>query len=210
MRGIDMVNDAINKKVNFRTSAFGMFTVVIGMGLLACAPRGYVVHTRPATATPVPSTTVYFYPVRGQSREQQDRDRYECYLWAVKQTGFDPGQTQLAPHQRVEVRPEAPPGSDMAAGAVGGAIVGSMMSSHHDSGFGLVFGALTGAMLGAASDQERERQAAQVQRHYDAKEAQRYSRTERQARDYQRHYGVPGRAWIFSTVRMVQLGANYH
>jgi outer membrane lipoprotein SlyB len=104
----------------------------------------------------------------------------------VKQTGFDPGQAQLAPHQRVQVTPTAPPGSDTAAGAVTGAVVGSMLSSRHDSGFGMVFGAITGAMLGAASDEERQRQAAQLQQQYDAKEAQRYAQLEKQSRDYQR------------------------
>jgi hypothetical protein len=38
---------------------------------------------------------LYVYPSRGQSQEQQDRDRYECHNWAVSQTGFDP--TRSAP-----------------------------------------------------------------------------------------------------------------
>jgi hypothetical protein len=38
---------------------------------------------------PLPAR-VYFYPKKGQSPEQQDRDRYECYNWAKQQTGFDP------------------------------------------------------------------------------------------------------------------------
>jgi len=33
---------------------------------------------------------VFVYPNRGQSTEQTSKDRYECYLWAVDQTGFDP------------------------------------------------------------------------------------------------------------------------
>jgi hypothetical protein len=161
-------------------------TMIFSLIFLGCAPGGYMVQSRPVANPPMPTTTVYFYPARGQSEAQQDRDRYECYLWAVKQSGFDPGQSQLAPHQRIEVTPAAPPGADTAAGAVGGAIVGSMMSPRNDRGFGLVFGAITGAMLGAASDEARQQQAAQAQRHYDAKEAQRYARLERQARDYQR------------------------
>ena len=32
------------------------------------------------------------YPKQGQSAEQEKRDKYECYLWAVKETGFDPSQ----------------------------------------------------------------------------------------------------------------------
>jgi len=160
--------------------------VLAGIFLQACAPQGYTVRQQPVASTQVPTTTVYFYPTKGQSEQQQERDRYECYLWAVKQTGFDPGQAQLAPHQRIEVTPVAPPGTDTAAGAVGGAIVGSMMAPRHDSGFGLVFGAITGAMLGAASDQARQEQAAQAQRYYDAKEAQKYAVIDKQARDYRR------------------------
>jgi len=32
----------------------------------------------------------YIYPSQGQSQEQQNRDRFECYNWAVQQSGFDP------------------------------------------------------------------------------------------------------------------------
>ena len=166
-----------------------LFVISIVMGsmllLQGCAPRGVIVESQPAEQPVVPTTTIYFYPTRGQSQEQQDRDRYECYRWAVKQTGFDPGQAQLAPHQRVQVTPAAPPGSDVAAGAMTGAVIGSM-ASRHDSGFGLVFGALYGAMVGAAVEQDRERQAAAIQQHYDAKDAQKYARLEKQSRDYQR------------------------
>ena len=37
------------------------------------------------------SGDIFVYPNEGQDDEQRDRDRYECYLWAVEQTGFDPG-----------------------------------------------------------------------------------------------------------------------
>ncbi len=30
------------------------------------------------------------YPADGQSQEQLDKDKYECYTWAKQQTGFDP------------------------------------------------------------------------------------------------------------------------
>jgi hypothetical protein len=32
------------------------------------------------------------YPKNGQSLEQQGKDKFECYQWAVSQTGFDPTQ----------------------------------------------------------------------------------------------------------------------
>jgi Family of unknown function (DUF6515) len=34
----------------------------------------------------------YVYPRQGQSSSQTSRDRYECYLWAVDQTGVEPAQ----------------------------------------------------------------------------------------------------------------------
>src|SRR5688572_16435530 len=72
-----------------------------------------------------PSTQVYFYPAKGQTTEQQSRDRYECYLWATKQSGFDPSLPQLAPHQRVEVVPMPPPGHGTVSGAITGAAIGA-------------------------------------------------------------------------------------
>jgi hypothetical protein len=36
------------------------------------------------------SGDVFVYPKNGQTDEQRDRDRYECYTWAVDQTHFDP------------------------------------------------------------------------------------------------------------------------
>lgn len=33
---------------------------------------------------------IYAYPARGQSAEQQDRDYYDCHVWSVGQSGYDP------------------------------------------------------------------------------------------------------------------------
>jgi len=43
----------------------------------------------PPSAPPKVST-VFLYPQNGQTPDQQARDRYECYLFAVEQSGFDP------------------------------------------------------------------------------------------------------------------------
>lgn len=39
---------------------------------------------------------VFVYPRTGQSSDQQARDRYECYRFAVAQTGFDPMRSNSA------------------------------------------------------------------------------------------------------------------
>ncbi len=33
---------------------------------------------------------MFVYPTQGQSQGQQDRDEFECYKWAMDQTGVNP------------------------------------------------------------------------------------------------------------------------
>jgi hypothetical protein len=82
----------------------------------------------PASPAVRPSSNVYFYPVRGQSAEQQDRDRYECYLWARKQTGYDPSRPRQDGGAPVQVVAMPPPGYDTVAGAATGAVIGAAVS----------------------------------------------------------------------------------
>jgi hypothetical protein len=78
--------------------------------LSACYPRPYRTVSRSAPEATydnpkVSLTQVYFFPKAGQTAEQQSRDHYDCYNWAVKQTGFDPGQSAIPTDQRVRVVP---------------------------------------------------------------------------------------------------------
>ena len=36
------------------------------------------------------ASEIVVYPAEGQSNEQMDKDKYECYSWAKGQSGFDP------------------------------------------------------------------------------------------------------------------------
>lgn len=177
----------MNKQSRHRFHSAGTLgcAAILGLASLSlggCAPPVYNVRPSQTPPPPPPPVDVYFYPTKGQGKVQQDRDRYECYLWAVKQTGYDPAKA-MAPHQRVEVVPATPPGSNVAAGAATGAIVGSILSGPRDHGQGLVFGAITGAMLGAASEQAQQEQAARMTQQYNERD---YARVEQQARDYRR------------------------
>ena len=85
---------------------------------------------------------VIAYPAKGQSTERQSKDRYECHIWAVKQSGFDPSTTQAAPanpepQQRGEVLRGGARGA--AAGAAIGAIAGN-------AGKGAAIGATAGGL----------------------------------------------------------------
>lgn len=132
----------------------------------------------PAYAGPPPNTTVYAYPQNGQSPDQQSRDRYECSLWAVHQTGFDPSAPNVPAQYRV-VASGPPPGTGTAIGAIAGAVIGAAISPGWDRGAGAVFGGLTGALIGSASDaqhaQQNEMEMSEAQQEQAAAMAQKAS-----------------------------------
>ena len=83
---------------------------------------------------------VYIYPNKGQSQQQQSKDRYECHTWAVQQTGFDPTKPQTA-----QAPSAPPPGKPVVKGAVRGAAVGAVGGAiAGDAGTGAAAGAAVG------------------------------------------------------------------
>jgi Glycine-zipper domain len=90
------------------------------------------------------------YPAQGQSSEQQERDRYECHLWAVQQTGFDPTKPQAGSTAPPPAAPAAPPERTVLKGAARGAAVGAVGGAiAGDAGQGAAIGAATGGTIGA-------------------------------------------------------------
>lgn len=106
-----------------------------------------------------PPPQLMIYPARGQTPQQVERDRYECHVWAVQQSGYDPSRPGMPPGQRVVVQPANPPGTGTAVGAIAGAILGAAIAGPRDAGAGLVLGGITGGMVGAASDANAQAQA---------------------------------------------------
>jgi len=154
---------------------------VLGLAalLVACEappPRRTIVASQP-----VPPA-IMVYPAQGQTPEQLDRDRYECHIWAVQQTGFDPSRPGLPPGERVVVQPANPPGSGTAVGAIAGAILGAALLGPRDAGVGAVFGGVTGAAVGASSDANAAAQANAEQARLD----QGYAQNQAAASNYRR------------------------
>ena len=54
----------------------------------------------------VSAQELVIYPAKGQSNEQMEKDKYECYTWAKQQSGFDPMQvpkaSQPTPQQELQ------------------------------------------------------------------------------------------------------------
>jgi hypothetical protein len=110
------------------------------------------------------SDGMYIYPAKGQDKNKQDEDRYDCHSWAVSQTGFDPsnpqsvtpsssGNQQYRPSQPHVLRGGA---RGAALGAVGGAIAG-------DAGKGAAAGAAMGGLAGGFRRRDERRQQASQQ-----------------------------------------------
>ena len=175
------------RRIFYSNGVWFLRTLLTVLMLSSCSYSSAQYDESLSTQAPQPPPTqIFFYPNKGQDATQQDRDRYECYLWAVKQTGFDPSMPQLAPHQKVEVLPRPPAGHDTALGAITGAVLGAIVSSPHNAAEGAAIGAVAGAVFGAASDSARQEQAQRLQDQYNRQEIRKAARIEKQAQNYRR------------------------
>ena len=134
-----------------------------------------------AQTTPVPVTTqmpdsskmtynqisktagLFVYPAKGQSQAQQKKDEYECYVWAIEQSGIDPLNTPKTQAAPVNTGPDGSAVKGAAKGAAAGAAIGAIAG---DAGKGAAIGAAAGGMGGLArgrQGQAQQNQQAQSQ-----------------------------------------------
>ena len=109
-------------------------------------------------AGPAVAQEMYIFPNNGQSQEQQNKDRGECHVWAVNQTGFDPSTASSAPPRSSEAKKGGVVRGG-ARGAAGGAVIGAIAGN---AGKGAAIGAAGGGMVGGMrrNDQRRQQDAA--------------------------------------------------
>ncbi|MFO1327467.1 MAG: YMGG-like glycine zipper-containing protein [Rubrivivax sp.] len=147
------------------TAALALALPLLGGCVLAPARYGPYGPPPPAVvAQALPP--MYFYPERDQTEAQQDRDRYECYRLAVRDSGVDPGMTPVTRAWTPPPPPARRDGAEVVGGAATGAILGAAVSRPRHAGENAVIGAMFGALLGAMSQESRAQaaEAAQAQR----------------------------------------------
>jgi outer membrane lipoprotein SlyB len=135
---------------------FGRTKTVVGILLFAAGILSFVAGAALAQDPIV-------YPAKGQSEKQMEKDKYECYSWAKKQTGFDPMATPTA------TRP-APPSSNAstaggavkggAIGALGGLAIGALAGN---SKKGALIGGGSGALIGGVTSHNERKRSDQAQ-----------------------------------------------
>ncbi len=97
------------------------------------------------------------YPMKGQSNEQLSKDRYECHLWAVQQSGFDPTNAQT-----VQQAPQSQQGGQVIRGGARGAAMGAAVGAiAGDAGKGAAIGATAGGIRGAFKRHDQNHAASQ-------------------------------------------------
>lgn len=135
---------------------------------------------------PAAAQDLIIYPAGDQSAEQQEKDRYECHVWAVQQTGYDPTRASGPASTPPPPAQEAPQGGLLrggargaAVGAVGGAIAG-------DAGKGAAIGAATGALIGGFRRRDQQRRQQQEQQNYAQAQSQQVAAHEQQRASYNR------------------------
>ncbi len=102
------------------------------------------------------------FPAKGQSQEQMEKDKSDCYTWAKQQTGFDPmkAQTGQAPPPQSQG-----PSGERVKGAARGAAVGAVAGevANDNAGKGASAGAAAGVVAGGMKTRQQRRQQTQEQ-----------------------------------------------
>jgi hypothetical protein len=97
------------------------------------------------------------YPAQGQSHQQMDSDKYQCYGWAKNNSGFDPMQASAPVAQQ-----QSQQGGVLRGGARGAAFGAAIGAIAGDAGKGAAIGAASGGMLGGMRRRDSQRQADQM------------------------------------------------
>ena len=125
------------------------------------------------------------FPAKGQSQDQLEKDKFNCYSWAKNQTGFDPMKTPTA-----SAPPPSDPGTSASPvrGAAGGALAGLAIGSlSGNAGKGAAIGAAGGGLVGGMRRRShRQQQQAREEQWVQQQAADYYHKRDR----YNRAFGA--------------------
>ena len=120
----------------------------------------------------------YIYPAKGQSAQQQEKDKYECYSWAKGQSGFDPMALPTASTPAPQAGQRSVAGGAVggaAGGAALGAVGGAIGGGGKGAGKGAAIGAGVGGLLGVMGTSSSNAKASKDRQDWERREAANYS-----------------------------------
>ena len=120
-------------------------------------------------STQVWADELMIYPKGGQSSQQQEQDKFECYGWSKNESGFDPmaPPTATAPPQQKEKKR-----GGLLRGAARGAALGAIID---DSSDGAKSGAAAGALIGGMRRADQKKKEGQAQQQWEQEQQQMYA-----------------------------------
>ena len=97
---------------------------------------------------------LFVFPTNEQSQQQQKVDEFECYKWAMEQSGIDPLNLP-----KVEAEVQSGPTGGAVKGAARGAAAGAAIGAiTGDAGEGAAIGATAGALRGRRAGKQAQAQ----------------------------------------------------
>src|SRR3954470_14275310 len=99
----------------------------------------------------------YIYPTKGQTQQQLEFDKGQCYTWGVQQSGYDPANPPIATPPPQPMQQDD--GSQPARGLFGGALLGAGLGAiSGNAGEGAAIGGLFGMMRGVGRQRQEQQQ----------------------------------------------------
>jgi outer membrane lipoprotein SlyB len=117
------------------------------------------------------------YPAQGQSNDQMEKDKFECYGWAKNQSGFDPMQMPTASSPPPPKGKKSVGGSTVAGGVIGGAggaVIGGIAGGKKSAKRGALIGGLTGGAIGGMRSSSQNKQADAKRKQWEHEQANQY------------------------------------
>jgi len=125
------------------------------------------------------SQELVIYPAEGQSQDQMEKDKFECYSWAKEQTGFDPMQTPTATAPPPPKQAQQSTAGGAVRGGVGGALlgagVGAIAGGSKGARKGAAIGGVSGGVLGGARSHNQQQQDQRARAQWEKEQAQQYA-----------------------------------
>jgi hypothetical protein len=150
------------KRNFFSKAAMSLFISLLMLGFLktslAQAPPALPDTSRMTYNQMSSGLKLIVFPAKGQSKDKQKKDEFECYKWSIEQTGIDPLNLPKVQAAEVQSGPTGAAVGGAARGAAAGVAIGAIAG---DAGKGAAIGAAAGGMAGRRAGKQAQAQANQ-------------------------------------------------
>jgi hypothetical protein len=125
-------------------------------------------------ATVLLAQDMYVYPQQGQSNDQMEQDKFQCYQFGRDQTGFDPMQAPTATRPPPQEKQVTSTGRTVARGAAIGGAYGALTGNSSKARDKAKRGAATGLVVGGMRNSNARRENEANRKNWEQEQAANY------------------------------------